>query len=618
MAKQLVGPIERHVEKLVLGAGALVLIAVVGRYLVTSPNQLELDGEPLRPSAVAERVLRQATELRSRTQRASPGQELPEPLSAPLAEALKPLAAQGISVDLPAGAPIGPAVPIIDPPEVILGGAELVKVEPVEKPKVTFGRSTYLYDGALLAGNWVTVASRFNRSVQRKRQADTYGATRMEVVFGGVELQRRAQRPDSTWSDEDWELINATPARELPPPPTLPLVTIRDERQVSPDALEELERFVQRMREPVLQIELLRPLMLDFNRGTPWKFPILTSSRDVLLQDDEFLHPNQLQPTTELADRYGLGTQTTVAVETRQRSPAEEVQDLYDSAQALFDQTQKTKSENDAIEVFNRCVSVIDSPAAGAALKNRARRLRAQAEQLQKDIQRERLRNPVGGPSSAPGTESTQHRELLPYQQVWAHDADPKSIESGHTYQYRMRVLVYNQLAGEPSRFADSSHAQVVFIPGEWSEPTDPIYIEPTDYFFITAADPGKKSVSVDLYRWFEGYWVTNRTKIKLGVGDYVSQETRAPIPDRNDPNAVDQALVNFDTGMVLLDLDFGRTYRDRRDRGGGGVRFAPPANDTAVVLVDALGNLHERWVALDKTHPEKKQVADRVWKPGS
>jgi len=42
MAKQLVNPIERHVEKAVLGLTGLALVAVIALYLVTSPNQIEL------------------------------------------------------------------------------------------------------------------------------------------------------------------------------------------------------------------------------------------------------------------------------------------------------------------------------------------------------------------------------------------------------------------------------------------------------------------------------------------------------------------------------------------------------------------------------------------------
>ena len=45
MAKQLVSPVERHVEKGILGVAVVLLLGVVAMYLVSSPNQMELGGE---------------------------------------------------------------------------------------------------------------------------------------------------------------------------------------------------------------------------------------------------------------------------------------------------------------------------------------------------------------------------------------------------------------------------------------------------------------------------------------------------------------------------------------------------------------------------------------------
>ncbi len=49
MAKQLVNPIERHVEKGILGLSVLLLIAAVAMFLVTTPNQFELEGTNVTP-----------------------------------------------------------------------------------------------------------------------------------------------------------------------------------------------------------------------------------------------------------------------------------------------------------------------------------------------------------------------------------------------------------------------------------------------------------------------------------------------------------------------------------------------------------------------------------------
>ena len=60
MAKQLVSPVERHVEKVILGIVGIVLLGVIARYLVTSPNQIELGGEMVTPNAVDEKLAEKA------------------------------------------------------------------------------------------------------------------------------------------------------------------------------------------------------------------------------------------------------------------------------------------------------------------------------------------------------------------------------------------------------------------------------------------------------------------------------------------------------------------------------------------------------------------------------
>ena len=64
MAKQLVNPIERHVEKAVLGLTGLALIAAIGLFLVSSPNQLELGGQAVKPGTIDQVVAQKAASVR--------------------------------------------------------------------------------------------------------------------------------------------------------------------------------------------------------------------------------------------------------------------------------------------------------------------------------------------------------------------------------------------------------------------------------------------------------------------------------------------------------------------------------------------------------------------------
>ena len=72
MAKQLVSPVERHVEKAVLGITAILLIGVVAKFFVTSPNQLVIDGVSVTPATIDEKIALTAEAVRLRIRNAEP------------------------------------------------------------------------------------------------------------------------------------------------------------------------------------------------------------------------------------------------------------------------------------------------------------------------------------------------------------------------------------------------------------------------------------------------------------------------------------------------------------------------------------------------------------------
>lgn len=610
MAKQLVGPIERHVEKAILGAAGILLVGVVATYLATSPTQMDLGGTVVSPSTVDERLLAKATELRDRWQKGRPKGGMPDTL-APEFDQYARRIGQQLSIDLPTGVLIGPTVPIIDPPEVILGDAALVEVVQLARPTVAQGRSTLDTAAGYVPTNWVTVSGLFSRKEQQARQAAAYGATRQEVLFGPVQIQRRAQRADGSWSDDDWATADASPEPELPKAPTLTLDTSGDETVIEREQLSLLRRYAEALRIEVGQVDLVHPLMLDVLNGDTWRFPILTTYNDVLLQDDEILHPNQEGPTQVLDDRYGLDSDEAAVVVHVTLTPAQEIAAHMALGKKLLAQAKANHIENDAIGAYNEFESIVQHPNGSASQKNQAERLKREANQVANDIRRRKTRG-IG----ATGTAAADvQRKLLPTLQLWAHDSAVDSVESGSTYQYRIRAQVYNQLAGEPAKFANKEDALVLMIPGRWSEPTEPVVVVPTNYFFATAADKRKKNVSFDLYRWFDGYWVTNKTKLKCEVGDVVEQEQRVAVPNPEVPDEIDYPLTTFAPRVTVVGIEFDRRYRERNARGGG-VKFSKPTVTPSVVLVNAAGELQERFVTADKGDAMRKSVGDRVFKP--
>lgn len=613
MAKQLVGPVERHVEKAILGVAALLLIGVVARFLVTSPTQLDLGGEIVGPSSIDDHVLAKAQELLDLTRRVRPKGSMPEPLVEEFEQRAKRLSELDVAMVLATGVQTGPTVPIIDPPEVILGDAKLVEVVQLSRPLVAHGRSTFSHsDGSFVPTNWVTVSSIFNRKEQEKRQAAAYGATHQEVLFGPVEAQRRARRSDGSWSDDDWAMVEAAPTEPIPKMPSLHLESIGDEDVLPIEKRSQLRRFYDELAEGMAQKGAIRPMMYEVFNGDMWRFPIITTYRDVLVQDHELLHPLDLETTGNLDNPYGFESMEAEVIDDAELTPAQEITAFFAEGQKFLERAKQSQSENDAIEAYNQFSEAGEHPNATASDKSKAERWKREANNLLADIKRRRRRGKGG---SAGGGDAEVERALLPTHQVWIHDAAPSSVESGKTYQYRIRSYLFNQLSGEPSKFSNKNDSLVLMIAGPWSEPSDPIAILPTNYFYVTAADKRKQVASFDLYRWYDGYWVTNKSKLKCGIGEMVRQEQRVEVPNPEDPEETEHPLTTFAPNAMVVGMDFARSFRERNARGGG-VKFSKPGFTQSVVLVDDRGELHERFVATDKGNPTRKIVADRVFKP--
>lgn len=621
MAKQLVGPAERHLEKGIVGIAGLILIGVAVQYLITSPNRTDVDGEAVAPGEVYEKVARKATDVRQRIANARPNVELPEPVYDEFVSSLNPFEAPDLTASLPAAAPWAPEVPIIDPPGVIEGQRKLARVVKLPKPAVTYGRSTfevYIPNLQLRVHNWVTVTSLFNREAQEKALVQDYGSAKTRIVFGPVQLQRRTRREDGSWSDADWEFVDTWPALDLGTPPKLSLDKQEDVFVVPMVELNDLDRFRDQLAEPKVQLDLIRKLMPRVRNGTKWTFAKLVPDRQLLLMDDEFLNPGRVEPPTELDDRYGLSQP---AVTTPTEDEEEEPETTEQIVESMFEQGIRllgnATTEAQATEAYNIFFEISNGQNVSPSDKGRAERLMAEADQKRRDIIRNRL---LAGAQqsqtpSAETTEAEEERELLPRQQVWAHDAAVGSVQSGHSYQYRIRVLLLNTLAGEPGRFADPKDALTIFLEGEWSDPSDPVEMERESVFFATGADQRKRTVKVEFYQWQDGVWVTTREN--FGIGDELKLVTRAPVPSLEDPKQPDRPKIAFGGNTTVLDVDFSREYRERNVNRDGTVTFdSPPDEVESAVFVDESGRLIERIIPADKMSPSKKSFSAMVWKP--
>ena len=204
-------------------------------------------------------------------------------------------------------------------------------------------------------------------------------------------------------------------------------------------------------------------------------------------------------------------------------------------------------------------------------------------------------------------------REPPPRQQMWVYDAIPGSVQSNRRYQYRLRPVIFNALAGQPEKFRDPLDAAKIFLEGSWSDPIE-ISIDEDATFFAIGDDRRKQAISLEFFRWFEGDWVRTKTRVKLRVGELMFAEQKTIVRDIDDRNLSATAEVEFTASATVIDVDFSYPYRERKKVGRFGIRFGDSQEGTALVFVDADGRLHERLVKTDKLNPELKQRRAQVY----
>ncbi len=620
MAKQLVNPIERHVEKGILGLSVLLLIAAVAMFLVTTPNQFELEGTNVTPGSIEKKLTDKANAVRNVIRDTSSPVEIPEPLLPAFEAELDPYARANLPTELPVAVAIGPDVPIVDRGSMAPGQAELVELVDLSPPAVALGRSTFLLPGAggqmlFRPANWVTVAALFDVKEQTARQKRAYGAARKDVIFGPPRLQRRTQRRDGSWSEDDWEEIDPWPSHDLRPAPSVLLVDDGGDLIVPREVEDRLNNYVNELMEPARQLDLLRPYMIDKENGDAWSFPVLTSRRDVVTMDQQYLFPDD--PSAAVEDRYAPEeVAVSLAGGGTQVSAADRIKQAFVRYHELIRRAKANQSDDDARSAFNVVFSLSTDDEATPSDRARAAKLAKDAERLDRDLtrmnRRGRSRKTKQG---TPQATKARERQPHPTQQLWVHDASPGSVESGTTYQYRLGVRILNGLLAEPEKLRDKQEATVVFVKGAWSEPVE-VSIPEDTLFFVTGKDPRKQAVAVEFFKWEDGLWVKSR-RFKLSVGDRLAGRARVPLPAPDDPNEVYNAEVEFEADGTVIDIDFEHAYRERKKVAASrtGVKFASPSKACSVVYMDASGRLHERFVPTDKANPEKKQALGMLWR---
>jgi hypothetical protein len=142
----------------------------------------------------------------------------------------------------------------------------------------------------------------------------------------------------------------------------------------------------------------------------------------------------------------------------------------------------------------------------------------------------------------------------------WAHD---DTVEAEKTYRYRLRLGVFNPIAGiEQVAGQDEPQKNKAILWSDFSEPSESVEIPPKLCFFAREIQEATKTVTVTVSRYVLGYWYSADFKVKTGetIGNVAKVEpSKAQSPKAESPKAAEQLTipqqVDYATGAVLVDV---------------------------------------------------------------
>ncbi len=162
-------------------------------------------------------------------------------------------------------------------------------------------------------------------------------------------------------------------------------------------------------------------------------------------------------------------------------------------------------------------------------------------------------------------------------------------VKPGATYRYEIRVVMYNPVFAFPNRLNKPALRQVQWLSSPWSDPSVPMVVNRDLYFFITGAQPNRGSVSFQLFKWKRGQWLDGSQTVRLGeaIGN------RESISAITSNGTLAPEVVNFNTGYVLVDA------------------VPHPSDQSVNVIIESPEHkLHLRNSAWDEAHPLEQKLS--------
>ena len=548
---------EEHIEKIVLAIVGLVCLWLLITHVLISPNYIEYDNKKFSPGDIDNYISKQAEVLEDRLNR-KPEPKTPYKPNIDKFIAKINLAISDIDISLSLPQPNRSLTDVGDDRVYsipLIGKVSDVAVEHIRAvayvPIGEIGEES-IYGQAEHEPNdidFVTVEAKFDVAELYNRFYASFAGENLQdewrdpclaaPIFAAVQLQRQELLSDSGWSD--WQIIPRTKI---------------DHRKKMFKVIEELEE---------LPPGGIKVRLLQFND------PIVTKD---LLQPDAYMIASAREEwfPPSLHKEYVEQQREIDAQEKRIAKAAERKEREREREGERSDRRSRTPKTRGTAGATPPGMSggpfgggsSGGGPFGGGGPSGRGgmpvRKTQPRRSRSERKIEKERperskeisktTKNIYGEFDKILLTEKTDITKMEEPLVFWAHD---DTVEPRKSYRYRMRLGVFNPIAGTDQFIEqDKSLKNKVILWSEFSDATGTVDIPGTLYFFPREIQEAAKTVTVTACRYVLGYWYCKDFMVKVGetIGNVVGLE---PLESQEQLTVPEQ--IDYTTGAVLIDV---------------------------------------------------------------
>jgi len=521
---------EEHVEKIVLAAVGVACVFLLVVFVIFSPTKVIYDNKEFTPSQIDEYISnKKASELEHRLNR--------EPSMIGPYESKEDDFNRLMASSIDIRTDIYPQIPANLRDVGVRPKYELPEMVKVEDAAVdVLSAVAYLPRSAISADNLysqstsepndldlVTVEARFDVKELYRRFREQFAGSKLEPewrdaslaepVFAAVQLQRKEQFGDGGWSD--WEDV---PRSRI-------------------DSRKELFEIIENVQD--LPPGGIKVRLLDFKDEQVQADVLQPEEYRIASSDEQWFPPS-------LHIRY-----------TRYQEELRRLEQIENRAnETMRRRTAARGGDTDAAlaDIMRRGYRVTDEAASAASA--RIREITGSIDELYKNFEELLItKNP---------DLSGRKEPML----VWAFD---DTIEQKKKYRYRIRVGVFNPIAGT-EKFANSGDPKrnTVILWSNYAEADQVLSVPGRLYFFARDVQKAEKAVTVTVCRKTLGYWYTKDFMVKPGekIGKSVKlSKTEIEEGETISPatiglsgiflggTIVNPAVVDYSTDAILVDV---------------------------------------------------------------